>query len=182
MLLRTSVVLAALVLSAGLSLAQQGQQPKPGAPTPQTAAQPATPPVKLPADLVKPRSQLQAEFAVASGDTVLFAYQGKDLTKRSVKILETQAAWLKEHADLPITLEAYCDDDLSREKTQQLCIDRGNSVKTELVRLGIAAERFKIVTFIDPPPKKGGGAAADGRKEEDKNRRNNRRVMTRIDA
>jgi len=186
MLLRSSIAFTTVLLAAGLALAQQ-PTPTPTAPkpTPAPTTQAATPPnqpVKLPAEIQRPRSQLQAELAVQAGDSVLFPYQGKDLTKRSIKILETQSTWLKEHAALPISLEAFCDDDLPVEQTRQLCLDRANAVKTELVRLGVAADRFKIVTFIDPPPRKGGGAAAGGRKDEDKNRRNNRRVVTRIDG
>lgn len=158
--------------------------PAAGAWAQQTGAAPATQPkTVLPATTIsKPRSQLQAEFAVAAGDTVLFAYQAKELTQRTTKILGSQANWLKEHADLPVSLEAYCDDDMPPEQTRQLCLARGNMVKAELVRLGVGAERIKIVTFIDPPIRKGGGAAASGRKDEDKNRRGNRRVMTRIDS
>jgi outer membrane protein OmpA-like peptidoglycan-associated protein len=165
------VVLAMTLLGAAPILAQ----------TPAPATQPGK--TVLPATTIAtPRSQLQAEFAVAAGDTVLFAYQARELTQRTSKILASQAAWLKQHANLPISLEAYCDDDLPPEQTRQLCLDRGNVVKAELVRLGVGAERIKVVAFIDPPIRKGGGASAGGRKDEDKNRRGNRRVMTRIDS
>lgn len=172
-------IAACLILSLMIAPLAAQQPATPGTPAPAT---PAAQPPKLPADLAKPRSQLQAEFAVAAGDTVLFAYQSKELTKRSAKILEGQATWLKQHAGLAITLEAYCDDDLPAEQTQALCQERGNIVKTELVRLGIAADRFRIAAFIDPPGRKSGGATSGGRKDDDKNRRNNRRVMTRIDG
>lgn len=168
MKLRISTTIVAIVLASGLASAQQ----------PKTE----TPPPKLPAELQKPRSQTQAEFAVAAGDTVLFAYQSKEVTRRTVKILETQAAWLKQHASLPVSLEAYCDDDMPAEQMRQLCLERGNAVKAELVRGGVAADRVKVTAFIDPPVRKGGGATAAGRKEDDKSRRNNRRVMTRVDG
>jgi len=173
-------LLPAMILAAGvLGAAASHAQTPPASATPQTAAKPA---VTVPANLQKPRSQLQAEFAVAAGDTVLFPYQGKELSKRSTKIVESQAEWLKQHADLRISLEAYCDDDLAPAQTRALCQARAETVKADLVRLGVAAERISIVTFIDPPPRKGGGATAGGRKTEDKERRSNRRVMTRIDS
>ncbi len=170
------------VLIAGMLGAASGHAQTPAAqpatqPTPQTAAKPT-----VPANLQKPRSQLQAEFAVAAGDTVLFPYQGKELSKRATKIVESQADWLKQHADLKITLEAYCDDDLQPAQSRALCQGRAETVKGDLVRLGVTAARISIVTFIDPPPRKGGGATASGRKTEDKDRRGNRRVMTRIDS
>src|SRR5688572_2365423 len=162
-----------------LAMALLGAEPAFSQQTPTPAQQPGK--TVLPATTIAtPRSQLQAEFAVAAGDTVLFAYQAKELTQRTAKILASQAAWLKQHANLPVSLEAYCDDDLPPEQTRQLCLDRGNAVKAELVRLGVGADRIKVVAFIDPPIRKGGGATASGRKDDDKNRRGNRRVMTRI--
>lgn len=151
--------------------------------TPQAAppAPPAAPAnVPLPAKIDAPRSQLQAEFALAAGDTVLFAYQAKDLNRRSQKILETQAAWLKERPHLKVTLEAYCDDDLPATAMRALCTDRAAEVSAFLVKQGVPAERIATQVFPDPPARKGGGLAAGGRAEEDKNRRGNRRVMTRI--
>jgi peptidoglycan-associated lipoprotein len=172
-----SLRIVSAMLLAGVVGIGSAHAETPAKPTPQTAAKPT-----VPANLQKPRSQLQAEFAVAAGDTVLFPYQGKELSKRATKIVENQADWLKQHADLKISLEAYCDDDLPPDQTRALCQARAQTVKADLVRLGVSADRISILTFIDPPPRKGGGATAGGRKAEDKDRRGNRRVMTRIDS
>src|SRR5262245_62099989 len=117
-------IVAAVVLLAGFVGAGGVQAETPAKPTPQTAAKPT-----VPANLQKPRSQLQAEFAFAAGDTVLFPYQGKELSKRATKIVENQADWLKQHADLKISLEAYCDDDLPADQTRALCQARAATVK-----------------------------------------------------
>jgi outer membrane protein OmpA-like peptidoglycan-associated protein len=181
-------VLASLLL-AGLAGAAAAQTPPAGAPqgTPQAAPRPA-----LPAVTPQPASQLQAEFAVAAGDTVLFLYQSNELTLRSIKILDNQAAWLKNRADVKITIEAYCDDDIDPKQAAAFCLNRARAVRDYFVKQGIASERMSLVAFDDrqapkPPPKKADSKKADGKKadgkkpgKDDKARRTNRRVSTRV--
>jgi outer membrane protein OmpA-like peptidoglycan-associated protein len=179
---RASASRAALasLLLAGLAGAAMAQTPPAG--TPQAAPKPA-----LPAVTPQPASQLQAEFAVAAGDTVLFLYQSNDLTLRSIKILDNQAAWLKNRADVRITIEAYCDDDIDPKRAAAFCLDRARAVRDYFVKQGIKSERMTLVAFDDrqapkPPPKKADGKKADSKKpgKEDKARRTNRRVSTRV--
>ncbi|QQS14504.1 MAG: OmpA family protein [Rhodospirillales bacterium] len=201
------VPLAALGLCAALAGATAQTPPKPA--TPPTSAPMITPgartepPVPAPATTAPaapaataaptpvPPTQLQAEFAVAVGDTVMFNYQSKDLTLRSLKILDNQAVWLKGRADLKITVEAYCDDDLEGAKAREFCLSRGREVRDYLVKQGVAAERITVVAFEDAPaPRRAAKAEAkpdakpDPKKagKSEKARKGNRRAVTRVTA
>ena len=143
----------------------------------QAQADEAPPPPQLvprpeaPAVTPMPVGQLQSEFAVAAGDTVLFDYQSTELTPRSAKILDNQVRWLKARPELKITLEAWCDDDIDPGRAREFCLDRARSVRDYLVRQGVKADRISLMAF-------------DGKKttKDDKVRRTNRRVDTRVSA
>jgi peptidoglycan-associated lipoprotein len=124
---------------------------------------------ETPAVTPVPVGQLQSEFAVAAGDTVLFGYQSTELTPRSAKILDNQAQWLKARPEVKVTLEAHCDDDIDPGRAHAFCLDRARAVRDHLVRRGVKADRIALVAF-------------DGKKstKDEKVRRTNRRVDTRV--
>jgi peptidoglycan-associated lipoprotein len=140
-------VLLVAIVAACLSgaAAAQTQPTIPPASAPQIAPGPAAKPAVLPAA----PSQLQSEFAVAVGDTVMFPYQSKDLTARSLKVLDNQAKWLIARPDVKVTLEAYCDDDIEPARAQEFCMSRAREVRDYLVRQGVASERISLVAFDD---------------------------------
>jgi peptidoglycan-associated lipoprotein len=179
------------VALAGSATAQTQTNPPPAKP-PQIAPKPS-----LPTATPAPASQLQSEFAVAVGDTVLFPYQSKDLTLRSLKILDNQAKWLKAKPEVKVTLEAYCDDDIEPGKAREFCMSRAREVRDYLVRQGVASERISLVAFDDSQaPRRVSKTDKSGKsdsksdtkanpdskkgKKDEKARRTNRRVATRV--
>jgi outer membrane protein OmpA-like peptidoglycan-associated protein len=194
-----------MVALSGAAAAQTPPTVPPSAP-PQIAPKPAEPTV-TPA----PPSQLQSEFAIAAGDTVMFPYQSTELTLRSLKILDNQATWLKARPDLKVTLEAYCDDDIEPAKAREFCLTRARAVRDYLVKQGVQSERMTLVAFDDtqaprrvakadtskPGTKKSDATKTEANKSEtdkadakkakkekkdEKARRTNRRVSTRVAA
>jgi outer membrane protein OmpA-like peptidoglycan-associated protein len=159
-------LIAAAILMALTSVAFAQTQADEPPPPPELVPRP-----EAPAVMPVPVGQLQSEFAVAAGDTVLFAHQSTEIDPRSAKILDNQARWLKARPDLKITLEAWCDDDIDPGRAHEFCLDRARAVRDHLVRRGVKAERISPVAF-------------DGRKtaKDEKARRTNRRVDTRISA
>ncbi|MCW5744902.1 MAG: OmpA family protein [Alphaproteobacteria bacterium] len=139
------IVLVPLIVLA-LAAPAVAQTPPTIPPTapPQIAPKPAAP-----AAVPTPTSQLQSEFAVAAGDTVLFPYQSKDLTLRSLRILDNQAKWLKARPELKITIEAYCDDDIEPARASEFCLSRAREVRDYLVKQGVASERMSLIAFDD---------------------------------
>jgi outer membrane protein OmpA-like peptidoglycan-associated protein len=196
---------ALLMALSAAALAQTGTAPTvPPAAPPQIAPKPAEPTV-TPA----PPSQLQSEFAIAAGDTVMFPYQSNQLTLRSLKILDNQASWLKARPEVKVTLEAYCDDDIEPAKAREFCLTRARSVRDYLVKQGVPSERMTLVAFDDtqaprrpakadktkagatktdttkPDASKTEADKADAKKakkdkKDEKARRTNRRVSTRV--
>ena len=140
---RAVLVSILVFVLAGGAWAQSQPAPPPSKP-PQIAPKPSLPTV-TPA----PTSQLQSEFAVAVGDTVLFPYQSKELTLRSIRILDNQAKWLKVKPEVKVTLEAYCDDDIDPKDAREFCMSRAREVRDYLVRQGVASERISLVAFDD---------------------------------
>ncbi|HJQ56992.1 MAG TPA: OmpA family protein [Vineibacter sp.] len=141
------LVLAPMLMFAlsAAAVAQTATAPTvPPAAPPQIAPQPAAPTV-TPA----PPSQLQSEFAIAAGDTVMFPYQSKELTLRSVKVLDNQAKWLKARPEVKITLEAYCDDDIEPAKATEFCLSRAREVRDYLAKQGVESGRMTLVAFDD---------------------------------
>ncbi|TXL74417.1 hypothetical protein FHP25_16745 [Vineibacter terrae] len=181
--LRVVLVPILVAMLAGGGAAAQTQPPAAPKPaTPPAAAPPAAPkPMPPPGPPPAPVSQLQSEFAVAVGDTVMFPYQSTDLTLRSLKILDNQAKWLIAKPEVKVTLEAYCDDDIEPAKAQEFCLTRGRQVRDYLVKQGVASERISLVAFDDKQaPRSGAKTDSKKGKKDDKNRRTNRRVSTRV--
>jgi outer membrane protein OmpA-like peptidoglycan-associated protein len=192
--MRSGIALGTLLLLAAGAAAQTPPTIPPSS-APQIAPKPAQPQA-TPA----PVTQLQSEFAIAVGDTVLFPYQSKELTARSMKILDNQAKWLIARSEVKVTLEAYCDDDIDPAKATEFCLSRAREVRNYLVKQGVASERMALVAFDDskaphrkppaetgkpgttkPEAEKADASKKDkSAKKDEKARRTNRRVATRV--
>jgi peptidoglycan-associated lipoprotein len=190
-----AVLVSILAFALAGSAAAQTQTNPPPAKPPQIAPKPS-----LPTATPAPASQLQSEFAVAVGDTVLFPYQSKELTLRSLKILDNQAKWLKAKPEVKVTLEAYCDDDIEPSQAREFCMSRAREVRDYLVRQGVASERISLVAFDDSQAPRRVSKPKDSKtdtksdsksdkqanpdskkgKKDEKARRTNRRVATRV--
>lgn len=173
---RAYIVSLFLIGFAGAAAAQTQPTIPPASP-PQIA-----PKAPVPAGAPAPASQLQAEFAVAVGDTVLFPYQSNDLTLRSIKILDNQVNWLKSKPDVRVTIEAYCDDDIDPKQAREFCLNRARAVRDYFVKQGLPNDRMSLIAFDDTQAPKRPSKNADAKKakKNDKARRTNRRVSTRV--
>lgn len=172
MILRAVIVPIVMIALATGAAAQTPPATAPaGTPAPKPAT-PAAPPA--------PVSQLQSEFAVAVGDTVMFPYQSKDLTLRSLKILDNQAKWLIAKPEVKVTLEAYCDDDIDPARAREFCLSRAREVRDYLVKQGVPSERMSLIAFDDTQVNRTAKPESKKGKKDEKNRRTNRRVSTRV--
>ncbi len=167
-------VIASIVMVA-LATGAVAQTPPATPPAGTPATKPATPPAPP-----TPVTQLQSEFAVAVGDTVMFPYQSNDLTLKSLKILDNQAKWLAAKPDVKVTLEAYCDDDIEPAKSREFCLSRARGVRDYLVKQGVQSERISLIAFDDTQVTRTAKPESKKGKKDDKNRRTNRRVSTRV--
>jgi outer membrane protein OmpA-like peptidoglycan-associated protein len=179
------VPILALVLASGAVAQTQPTQPPPQPPgPPQIAPRPVQP-----GPVPQPPTQLQSEFAVAVGDTVMFPYQSAELTLRSLKILDNQAKWLVAKPEIKVRLEAYCDDDIDPAQAREFCLSRARAVRDYLVKQGVKSERISLAAFDDSQAPRTGSKAETKKgkkdkkdKKDEKNRRTNRRVSTRVSS
>jgi peptidoglycan-associated lipoprotein len=92
----------------------------------------------------------------SAGDQELFARNVKDIyfnyDKYDVRAseqpaLQADAAFLKSHPNVRVTIEGHCDERGSTEYNVALGENRANSVKDALVKLGVPAGSIKTISY-----------------------------------
>lgn len=122
------------------------KEPEPVAPEPPKAPEPvAVAPEPPPAEPVKP---VPAEFAsVDDVKPVHFDFDKDAIRPDDAKILEANAEWLKQNAELLVRIEGYCDERGTAEYNLALGERRARATRDYLVSNGVDAERISIVSF-----------------------------------
>ena len=89
-----------------------------------------------------------ADFREKVGsDTVLFATDSYDVDGDARSILDRQAQWLQQYANVRITIEGHCDERGTREYNLALGDRRANSAKNYLAGAGVAASRISTISY-----------------------------------
>src|SRR5262245_60793807 len=81
-----------------------------------------------------------AEFQTQVGDRVFFGEGSADLGSRGRAAVEAQAAWLKQHTSLPVTLEGHADDMGSINHNLDVSWRRAEAVRRRLIESGVPAD------------------------------------------
>ncbi len=81
-----------------------------------------------------------------------FAYDSYKLLPKSIKLLRPIAQYLKTHINTNIRVEGNTDSIASRKYNNRLSINRANSVKKELIRMGISSKRIFTVGYGEDRP------------------------------
>jgi len=89
----------------------------------------------------------QEDLNNQAGDRVFFALDSSELSAEGRATLERQAAWLKQYANVGITIEGHCDERGTREYNLALGERRAQAVKNYLVSLGVPAERLNTISY-----------------------------------
>ncbi len=110
------------------------------------------------------------DFVVNVRDRVLFGFDSFALSEEARRIVANQAAWLRKHPGVNVTLEGHADERGTREYNLALGERRANSVRDHMVELGIAPGRISTISYGKERP-------VDFASNEDAWRRN-RRVVT----
>lgn len=153
-LVKTGTLVA---VAAALALACS-PKPKPEPPPPAPAMTP-TPtvvtlePTPAPTPPPTPRS-MEDDIKAVSLDRVssylkpaFFDYDKADLRGDARDVLASNAAWLKSHSTVAVTIEGHCDERGTAQYNLALGDRRANSAKEYLVSLGIDAGRVKTVSY-----------------------------------
>ncbi len=94
---------------------------------------------------VRPGSQ--EDLVQNVGDRVFYDYDSAVLSADAQKILERQAAWLKQYSSLNVTVEGHCDERGTREYNLALGERRAAAAKKYLIGLGVAAKRVSTISY-----------------------------------
>ena len=89
----------------------------------------------------------QEDLVINVGDRVFFGFDKSVITAASEKTLKRQAAWMRKHSSVSITVEGHADERGTREYNLALGERRAVSVKNFLVALGISANRIATISY-----------------------------------
>lgn len=83
---------------------------------------------------------------------VYFEFDKFSLTSQARNILNSNAAWLKDHPEISVQLAGHCDERGTEEYNQVLGENRAISVKKYLVTLGIDSDRVFTISYGETMP------------------------------
>ncbi len=89
----------------------------------------------------------QEDLVINVGDRVFFDFDKSVITAASEKTLKRQAAWMRKHSGVSITISGHADERGTREYNLALGERRATSVKNFLVALGISANRIATISY-----------------------------------
>jgi peptidoglycan-associated lipoprotein len=99
-----------------------------------------------------------ADQLVAVGDRVYFAYDSSLIAPDAQRILQRQAALLKQQPAMTLTIEGHADERGTREYNIALGARRADAVRDYLVAQGVASERLRTVSYGKERPQTAGAS------------------------
>lgn len=139
------LVIPALLFTIGCQkkTVTQAKTPAP-APAPEAAPAPAA------------AAPAAAAPAAASGmimqEDIFFEFDKSTLTPAAQDNLMRKAAWLRDNANVTVTIEGHCDERGTNEYNLALGDRRADSAKAFLVDLGIASSRMTTISYGEERP------------------------------
>lgn len=107
---------------------------------------PTTPPPAQPVQ--NPIEALRSEFALQSGGTtVYFATGSAQLTPQAMALLTAQAAWLRQHPEIPVRIEGHGDPTDMRDHALALGARRAEEARDYLILLGLPSAQVSAMTW-----------------------------------
>jgi peptidoglycan-associated lipoprotein len=111
--------------------------------------------------VVEPPPPPQPEAAVTPSDAELvaqnvkdiyFDYDRYDLRPEDQSIVNADAAFLKAHPSIKITVEGHCDERGSTDYNLALGDNRANSAREALIKAGVGASQVKVISYGKEKP------------------------------
>ena len=138
---------ALLMLSACAKKTAQAPPPPPPAPRPTVAAVTPTT-VHRTTEVARPNDDL---FNKGMKD-VYFDYDKFAIRADQAPISQQDADYLRAHPEIKVIIEGHCDDRGSEEYNLGLGDNRASTLKAELVKMGISADRIKTLSYGKEQP------------------------------
>ena len=89
----------------------------------------------------------QEDLVINVGDRVFFGFDKSVITASAEKTLKRQAAWMRKHSTVTVTIEGHADERGTREYNLALGERRAVSVKNFLVALGVETRRIATISY-----------------------------------
>lgn len=94
-----------------------------------------------------PAKNTQQYLVSVIGDRVFFDFDKYNIKPAAAARLEGQAAWLKAHPEITVSIEGHCDERGTREYNLALGERRANAIKEYLRALGIDPNRVSTISY-----------------------------------
>jgi peptidoglycan-associated lipoprotein len=85
-------------------------------------------------------------------ENINFDFDKYVLTPKAMMILDEKALYLREHPEVRVLIEGYCDERGSNEYNLALGDRRANSAKNYLVKSGVAESRITTISYGEEQP------------------------------
>lgn len=116
------------------------EPPPPPPPTAETE-QPSVPPDVAAAKLVEKNVR-----------DIFFEYDRYDLRPEDQSVVDSDAAFLKSHPAIKLTIEGHCDERGSTDYNLALGDNRANAAREALLRAGVSADQIKVISYGKEKP------------------------------
>lgn len=83
---------------------------------------------------------------------IFFNYDKYDLRPADAAVLKADTEFLQAHSNWKIVISGHCDERGSEEYNMALGSNRANSVRSELVKLGISSDRMRTISYGKEKP------------------------------
>lgn len=97
-------------------------------------------------------SETEAQMFARSVKDVFFDYDQYDIRADAERTLRDNARFLMEHPNLRFIIEGHCDERGSIEYNLTLGDSRALATRDALVRMGVSADRMRVVSFGKEKP------------------------------
>lgn len=111
-----------------------------------SGSQPPATPVSISLNKIQETPITTATAGIIHRD-LYFEVGRKGLTDEARKLLQEQAALLKDDANLGVLVQGYTDQQGSASYNLKLGMKRAETVKTELINAGVAEHQIKVVSL-----------------------------------
>ena len=111
---------------------------------------PPRPPESLPLNILIGNTEDGEEYGVV--DVIHFDYDKSDIKSEFVRGLESNARWMREHADYQMLIEGHCDERGTNEYNMALGERRAMAARNFLVQQGVDPNRIHIKSWGEEKP------------------------------
>jgi peptidoglycan-associated lipoprotein len=98
------------------------------------------------------RQKMMAAKSRFLNEDIRFDFDSSNLLSEAQENLRWKAEWLRENADVHVTIEGHCDERGTNEYNLALGDRRANSAKSYLVDLGISGSRLATISYGEERP------------------------------